>query len=290
MKHLLITGAAGLLGGYLLEAAKGRFEVTAAVRNRTAIDAAESVRVDLGDAEAVDRLFNDCKPEIIVHAAARSRVDECEQDPSAAWRDNVTAVENIVAAARRLRSRLIFISSDMVFDGRRGHYDESDAPSPLSFYGRTKWEAERRVAEWENGLILRSALILGRTSSGGRSFLDWAEERLRKGEPLPLFVDQFRTPVWAEDLADLVLEAAASGVCGLVHVGGPDRLSRYDFGIQLCRWGGYDAGLLQPVRAAEQRGRPQPLDLSLNSDKARALFRTPLLGVEEGLRRLFGRS
>jgi dTDP-4-dehydrorhamnose reductase len=285
---VLITGGGGFLGGHLVAQAAGRFDVLATHRNRPPGQRpASSVQIDLADAASVNKLMDGYRPQIIIHAAANSRLDECEAHPQSAFRDNVAATQNLASAAEKFGARFIYISTDMVFDGSGQFYRETNAPAPLSVYGRSKLEAEPIVCRLPNYVIVRSALIYGRPADGGSSFSDWIENKLRNREPVPLYTDQFRTPILVENLSEILLELAESKWSGLLHTGGSARLDRFSFGRQLCDIAGYDAALLQPISMDDHRlPAPRPRDLSLCIEKAQLLLKTPILGVREGLSRM----
>lgn len=289
MNKVLIIGGGGLLGGHLVAQAAGRFDVLATHRNRPPKQRLEpSVQIDLADAARVEKLLDEYQPQVIIHAAAESRLDECEEHPQSAFRNNVAATQNLAAAAEKLGTRLIYISTDMVFDGLGKFYQETDSPAPLSVYGRTKLEAEQIVRRLPDYVVARSALIYGRPADGGSSFSDWIENKLRKGEPTPLYTDQFRTPILVDNLAEILLELTESNWSGLLHVGGSDRLDRFTFGSLLCEIADYNPALLLPISMDDHHlPAPRPRDLSLNIDKARSLLKTPILGVHEGLIRMF---
>jgi dTDP-4-dehydrorhamnose reductase len=288
MLKMLITGGGGLLGGHLAAQAARRFDVVTTHRNRPPKRRlAPSVQIDLADAESVEKLLEEFQPQVIIHTAAKSRLDECEQHPQTAFRNNVMATRNLAAAAAALGSRFIYISTDMVFDGESKFYRETDEPAPLSIYGRSKLEAEQIVRRLPDYVIVRSALIYGRPADGGSSFSDWIENKLRSGEPVPLYTDQFRTPIFVANLAEILLELAELKWSGLLHIGGSDRLDRFSFGKQLCEFAGYDTALLRPALMDDHHlPALRPRDLSLNIEKAQSLLKTPILGTREGLRRM----
>ena len=285
LPHLLLTGASGLLGGHLFEKAKERWTITAVSHThplpftRTA---------DLRERQECLALVRSTRPRVILHTAANANLDVCERDPENAEAINTTAAANLLTAAQAVKARLIFVSTDMVFDGARGLYRESDSVNPISVYGKTKVAAENLILQAGGPhAIARSALIYGRPRHRGQSFSLWIENRLRNGQPAPLYTDQYRSPIWVENLADALLELAESEITGLLHLGGANRIDRYTFAQQLCRAVGYDAALLEPTSMhATPSDAPRPVDVSLNSERASGLLHTPLLDTEEGLRRM----
>jgi len=288
MTRVLITGSAGLLGGRLLAQAVDRFHAVGIFHQQAPRLFPEScIRLDLAESAQVDQMIAEVKPDVIIHAAAVSNLDQCETHPHLAARNNVVATQNLVNTASAIQARLIFISSDMVFDGRGEFYREDDRPAPLSVYGAAKLEAEEIVKRTENYVIVRSALIYGRGGGNGFSFSDWLEQQLSAGRKVQLYHDQFRTPIFVENLAQLILELAESSYIGLLHAGGPERMSRLEFGRLYCQLSGYDQELLQPCSMDEhQFPARRPRDVSLNIDRLRSLLSTPIRGVAESIEKI----
>ncbi len=230
------------------------------------------------------------QPDVIIHAAANSNLDQCELNPEMARRVNVESTRMIHKAALELNSRLIFVSSDMVFDGRQGNYRETDPVAPISVYGRTKVDSEQILQKSEgNYVIARAALIYGRSIIGGSSFSMWIENRLHMNQNTPLFVDQYRTPVLVNNLAAALLELAENNYTGIIHLGGENRINRLTFGKQLCAVCNYDEGLLLTVSMHENKtAAPRPVDVSLHTGLARSVLREPLMNTVDGLRLMCG--
>lgn len=235
------------------------------------------------------KCIDDFCPDIILHTAANSNLDSCEQNPHAAERINVAATECLAQAAEARGARFIFISSDMVFDGETGFYSENDPVAPLAVYGKNKADAEKKVQYiCRNYVIARAALIYGRPKGGGSSFSNWIEQRLTKNQAVPLYTDQFRTPIYVENLAEALLELAQSDFIGTLHLGGANRIDRYNFGLQLCSLGGYDACLLRPTSMHDfQPPARRPADVSLSIAKAKSVLTTKILDTREGLSHMF---
>jgi dTDP-4-dehydrorhamnose reductase len=289
MHTILITGASGFLGCYLRRTSPAAASTTALYHHHAIPSLPISAEaLDLCDGPRLQHFLERLRPSLIIHAAANSNLDECEKQPDQARRLNVESTRLLADYAGRHHMRLIFISSDMVFDGRRGLYREDDSVNPISVYGQTKVEAETVVSELcSNHVIVRTALIYGRPNYGGQSFSHWLENRLRQGMPAPLFYDQFRTPIWVQDLAEAIWQLADSPFTGTIHLGGDNRIDRYQFGLELCRLAGYDASLLQRVSMNDVASpAPRPVDVSLATDLARTVLHRRLLTTVEGLARM----
>lgn len=288
MKRVLITGVSGFLGRYTALALRDRYQVLGTYhRHTTALDGCELVALDVVDAAAVRTMLEAFRPDVVVHAAAFGDVDGCERDPEEATRVNVWGTECIAEGALAIGARLIHISTDQVYDGVKGDYDDADVAQPLMVYGHTKLAGERRAAAiYGAAVILRLALMYGWGTPIRLNFVDWLAKRLGAGEEVPLFVDQYRTPLYvvqaAEAMARLI---AAPDVRGLFNLGGGERITRYTFGLRFCDVFGYPRTLLKPVTMQSVRGlAARPRDCSMNSARISALLGVAPLTVEEGLR------
>ena len=239
-----ITGATGYLGAELARLAPQ----------------ASTERVDVRDAAAVDRVFERVRPDVILHTAYR-------QDPPDAWPTNVDGAENVARAALRIDARLVHVSTDVVFDGRKGApYVEEDELSPVHDYGRSKAEAERRVAAAHpEALIVRTSLIVGGHQPSKHELAALTAGRW--------FTNEIRSPVQVTDLAQALLELAELDVSGPLHVAGADDVSRAGLAELVAR---------RPVETAEAPPT-RPLDCRLDSSRARRLLSVRLRGVREVL-------
>jgi dTDP-4-dehydrorhamnose reductase len=288
MKRILVTGVSGFLGRYVAESLKDRYRVLGTYRSHaTTLDGCEMVRLEVADAAGVGMAFREFRPDVVVHTAAMSDVDACERHPDVAYQVNVQGTEAIEQAAAEVEARLIYISTDQVYDGVQGHYDEAAAPQPLMVYGRTKLEGEHRAAMiGHEAVILRLALMYGWGTPTRLNFVDWLVEQLRTGQEVPLFVDQYRTPLFVEQAAEVIGRLIdRPEVRGLFNLGGGERINRYAFGVKFCEVFDLPKGHLKPVEMptrAQLAARPR--DCSLNSAKISTLLQMRPLTVEEGLR------
>ncbi|MDZ7372381.1 MAG: SDR family oxidoreductase [candidate division KSB1 bacterium] len=288
-RRILITGASGFLGGWLVQAAAEHGQVFAVYRRRAFPDApARWLPCDLSDAAAAAALIRDVAPQVVIHAAAAANLDWCEEHRDQAYRINVCATQAIAQTCAAIGARLVYISSDMVFDGEQGGYAETDPVHPLSFYGWTKVEGERAVREAiANSVIVRTALMFGDPLYGGSSFSVWLEGELEAGKPVRLFMDQFRSPLWVGTAAQAIVELALSEFVGTLHLGGTERIDRFSFGSVLAEALGLRRDLLMPVPLRSvPMPAPRPRDLSLKVDLARSVLRTELQDVRTAVREL----
>ncbi|MEW5768522.1 MAG: SDR family oxidoreductase [bacterium] len=287
--RLLITGGSGLLGGNLtFMSAREGIETYAAYCSRPVkIAGATTFSLDITQRSDVLSKIEEIQPDVIIHTAAVTKPDVCEEDQGLAWRVNVTGTENLVQAAKITQTKFIYLSTDLVFDGRAGLYREDDPTNPLSCYAWTKLEGEKIVtANSTNCCIVRTAVIYG-PSIGGGSFSEWVIRGLKEGQQVPLFVDQFRSPILVTNLAQALLEICHRGITGLYHLGGAERINRLDFGRILTQEYGFPEANLPPV-AMDDFGfkAPRPKDCSFDISRAKKTFKVRFLGAKEGIKRL----
>ncbi len=285
--RLLITGASGNLGGYLLQALAGTSErVTAwsGVRSGELFGIALQP-VPLTERDTVVRAFRQAQPEIVFHSAAMSSMVECARHPEPAYAINAGGTAVLAELAAATRARLLLVSTDLVFDGEKGDYREEDSPSPLSVYGRTKHAAEQAVLAQPGAVVARVSLLFGPSVAGRPAFFDEQLRRLRAGEQLTCFADEWRSPVSLLDAARALIALARSDYTGLVHLGGPERLSRLEMAQRLAVYLRVDPALLAASSRTTAGGEPRPRDTSLNSSRWRTRFpQMPWLAFEEALR------
>jgi dTDP-4-dehydrorhamnose reductase len=286
--RVLLTGASGQLGAYLLRELAGRDgQVVAWSGSQTGELGGVALRaVDLGDSDAVARAFGAARPDIVLHVAAMARVADCYRDPPRAERVNTHGTALLAELAGRAAARLLYASTDLVFDGEKGGYREPDAPRPLSVYGRTKAAAEPAVLASPRGVVARLSLLYGPGLAGRPSFFDQQVAALREGKPCRVFEDEWRTPLALHTAAAALLAVARSDFTGLLHLGGPERMTRLEMGRRLAAFLACDPGVLEPMsRGSITDPEPRPRDTSLDTALWRCLFpRYSGVGWEESLR------
>jgi dTDP-4-dehydrorhamnose reductase len=231
---ILYTGANGLLGQKISAAtpqySNHAFLATARGLNRTKnLGTASYASMDITDRKGIEHVLSAYRPDVIIHGAAMTHVDECEEHKELAYKLNVIGTQNIVDAAREIDAHVVHISTDFIFDGKDGPYDEKGVPNPVSYYGETKLKAERIVQALDSWSILRTVLVIGIAEDLSRSnIVLWAKGALEKAQPIRVVDDQFRTPTLAEDLAQGALLAATQRAQGIFNISGPDFMSIYE--------------------------------------------------------------
>jgi dTDP-4-dehydrorhamnose reductase len=258
LKTILVTGSNGLLGQKIIYALRKRPDIrcisTSRGANRMqAIDGYTYEEADLGNKDHVRLLIDKYSPDVIINTAAMTNVDACENNKEEAWKMNVTTVENIIEASAGKNIHLIHLSTDFVFDGRKGPYIETDEPNPLSYYAHTKLESENRVRA--SGLpwtIVRTIIIYGVVDGNSRSnVVLWALNAMRDRKTITVINDQFRSPTLAEDLAEACISAAIRKATGIYHVSGREVMNILDIVRIVAEFFHLDQSLIKPVTSAE---------------------------------------
>jgi dTDP-4-dehydrorhamnose reductase len=269
-----ITGANGLLGNYLVQTAP-RFAPHRRVRALT------RDQFDLLDFPAVRREFRRDQPQLVIHCAAVTQLAEAQANPDLARRVNVEATRLLAELTADVP--FVFFSTDLVFDGRRGNYVETDAVSPLHVYGETKAAAEAIVLKNPRHTVARTSLNGGRSRRGDRGFNEKLRRSLETAAKMNLFTDEFRCPIPAVETARAVWELADKGCAGLFHVAGAEKLSRWQIGQLLVqRWPDIKTKI-ESGSAKDFPGPPRALDTSLNIAKVQKVLSAPLPGLSEWL-------
>lgn len=291
---VLITGASGALGWVLARRLAGVCSVTGTYFSHERVpDGVRPVYMDVRNPLSFVRALEAHKPQVIVHAAAMTNPDDCERDPAAAGAVNILGSFIVAQWACQLGSRAVYISTDLVFDGKRGDYGEHDEARPLSVYGRSKLKAERdflKDASWGTvpaPAVIRSSLIYGWGSPASGTFFSGLHRALKRGDGMRLFTDQMRNPILEDDLAEAVVLAIEHDLEGIYHAGGPDAVSRLEFGRAVCEVFGFDERLLEPIAMSDfEYVADRPLDSTLNISKLAGACGFKPRGIGEGLRYL----
>lgn len=274
MKKLLITGASGFLGWHLCQIAnQEKWQVYGTYhRHFQEIPDVKMVRVNLTDFQELKAIFNHIRPDAVIHTAAQSQPNYCQLYPQDAYTINVTASCHIAGLCADNSLPLAFTSTDLVFDGLKPPYQETDTVSPVNIYGEQKVQAETGILKvYPPAAICRMPLMFGNETPTANSFIQQFIQILKTGKELSLFRDEFRTPVSANTAAKGLL-LALEKVNGIIHLGGKERISRYDFGKILVEVLQLPSEQLKSCLQADVKmAAPRPKDVSLDSAKAFAL-------------------
>ena len=284
--RLLIIGSTGFLGQHVARKGAGTFEVFEADLVRPGGE--HGVSIDITSAGSVNAAFDQTKPSCAILLAAVSDIDQCEQRPELAEAVNVCGAAHVASACRRMGTRLLFTSSAAVFDGTRHGYRETDSPTPVSVYGRTKARAEQLIAtELPEAVILRLALVIGYAQGDGtNAMLNKFAAKLRAGEPVSLPNFEYRNPIDAATLSDAILELLMNqSAVGVLHLGATESISRFDLGVRLAERLGYSSTLVKPQTEPIPGRAPRGLDHFLISERIAAVCHLRLPSCEEVIER-----
>lgn len=287
--RLLVTGASGLLGLNLaLEAAKTHTVFGQTNRNSLNTDRFTALTTDLTAPGAIPRLLEQAQPDWVIHCAALANVDACESDPQLAQQLNSAVPAELASDVARGGARLVYISTDAVFDGQRGGYTETDQPNPLGVYARSKLDGELGVAQVDPGAIIARVNLFGWSPSGKRSLAEFFVNALGAGQPVKGFTDVYFCPLLANDLAGLLLEMLEKQLHGLYHVVSSECLTKYDFGVRLARRFGFDESLIAPVSVSSGglKAARSP-NLTLSTEKLAAALGHPSPGLSTAIERFY---
>jgi dTDP-4-dehydrorhamnose reductase len=283
--RILVTGASGLLGGRLT-ALLAPHQIVATRHRKPAPAGVAEVPLDLLSPGSIEAALDRARPDAVVHCAALADADRCEAEPDEARRLNADAPTRLARSCRRLGLRLLAVSTDLVFAGDRPFARETDPPSPLLVYGRSKLAGEDGVLSEDPGAaVVRVALLHGRGCGARATASEAVAWSLRATRPVRMFTDQYRTPVDPESVARALLLLLDRGAPGRFHLGGAERVSRHELALRVARLLGLSPASIEAVRLAENPlPAPRPADVSLDFDRAwRELGWRPR-PLDEGLR------
>ena len=282
---LLITGASGLLGSRLGKLAIDAGHEVYATYNSHQVTGTHTRSLDILDKEAVDKCLTETSPNVVIHTASLTDVDLCEEKPDLAMHVNEVGTRNIAQACRQVKSFLVYLSTDYVFDGQSGDYSEGDEPNPINTYGRSKLAGERHVAlQCQDYCTARTSVVFGWGRIYRHNFATWVHEKLGAGQQVEVVTDQYASPTLNTHLARMLIEVAEHRIHGILHLAGSTRISRYEFAVMLAKQFGFTENLLTPVKADVTRWRARrPLDSSLDVSRAQKILTNKPTTLEEEL-------
>lgn len=292
---ILLTGANGFLGQYLsAQLLEKGYDVIATGKGECRLKTTgkkgfQYQSMDFTDPFAVHDVFDQFKPDIVVHAGAMTKVDDCEQEQWQAYLANVEGTITMLLNAEERKIFFLLVSTDFVFDGEKGSYSEEDITNPVNFYGKTKVEAEDAVKEYDyDWAIVRTSLVYGQPIAGRSNILTVVQEKLTRGEKYNVVNDQVRTPTYVEDLAAGIVLIIENRATGIYHLSGMDVLTPYEVACKTADYLQLDKSLLQKVTEADfSQPAKRPLQTNLIIDKAKNELGFNPVSFEEGLKSTF---
>lgn len=273
-----------MLGSNIVMMTKSRFHVCASyLNNRVEMSGVRFLKADLTDKSQL-RPIEQFNPDMIIHCAASVNVDACEDDPAEAYRQNVLASRNVAEAANRTGAYLIYISTDAVFDGRRGNYSESDEPNPINVYGKTKLQAEHEVLTLCPSSSVVRTNIYGWNKTGKFSLAEWMLNKLENNEELPAFKDIIYSPILVNDLIAQLFVLYDKKYSGIIHLAGGECCSKLEFADTLAEVFSLNKNLIKETSIDDVNLRaPRGKNISLDVSRAQDVLNMSLPKIREGL-------
>jgi dTDP-4-dehydrorhamnose reductase len=290
---VLVTGASGLLGTKLCQIALSKGHEVYAAYNQHKPLHGTPIKLDILQLKAQQKILDKKKPDAVIHAAALTDVDRCQLEKELAWKTNVEATENLAGLCGKRDVFLEYISTDYVFDGEKGMYNETDQPSPVNYYGLTKLKGEEAVQVLDNHCIARGSVIYGSAPALGKTnFALWVLNKLTRNEEVKVVSDWWNSPTLNINMAEMIVETVEKRITGTLHLAGATRLSRYEFAQCLAETFSLNSKFIKPFKIKDQmkwaaRVRAKrPKDSSLDVGKAERTLTIKPLEVHEALERM----
>ncbi|MBP9040240.1 MAG: SDR family oxidoreductase [Anaerolineaceae bacterium] len=290
MTHFLVTGVSGLLGLNFALAVDGKKHQVTGVANTLPMAWAsfKNVQAELTQAGVIERLIEEHKPDVILHCAAIANVDLCESEPDQAKIVNTDLPGSIAEACLRHSIKMIQISTDAVFDGVKGNYQEDDPTNPLSVYAQTKRDGENAVLSANPDALVARVNFYGWSATGNRSLAEVFFNNLQAGNQMNGFTDVIFCPMNILDLSDLLVEATDLQLKGIFHMVGAEPMSKYQFGVRIAEKFGFDPALINPVSVKDGNLKAaRSPNLSLSTAKLQKALGHDLPAFDAGLQKFY---
>jgi dTDP-4-dehydrorhamnose reductase len=287
MKRMMIIGGSGLLGSHLVNRAKNEYEVVATFNGHSIeIEKARSIPLDITDQEETENMVNQEKPDFIILSAAQRNVDFCEKNPEIANKVNIEGARNVAKAAEIIQTKLVYLSTDLVFDGEKESYLEGDDTNPINHYGMTKLGGEIEVQDacGDYAIARVSVLYDWNLYEHNTNFIAWILDNLKKGKPLALFTDQFRNATYVKNACDALIAICKKDEKGIFHVAGKRCVDRHYMGKKVAEIFDFDFDLITTTTSEESDWQAKrPKKCCLVPDKMENVLGVKSISLEEGL-------
>lgn len=287
MKKLMIIGGSGLLGGHLAKFAKDGYEVAATYYGHPIeIPGCRTIRMDITDSEKSFDVVQKEDPDCVILSAAQRNVDFCEKNQDEVKRINVEGARNIAIAANSVHAKLIFLSTDLIFDGKKGHYLEDDITNPVNYYGVTKLKGEQEVSSISDDYAIARVSVLYDWDpfEHTKNFISWLYKNLKKEKHLSLFTDQFRNATYIKNACEALIKILEKDEKGIFHVAGKKCENRYSIGLAVADTFGFDRRLISASESVSGDWLAvRPKKCCLDVGKMESVLGVTAMSVEEGL-------
>jgi dTDP-4-dehydrorhamnose reductase len=276
---VLVTGASGLLGSALLRAASQSGAIAVAAYNSHPLNG--GLQMDVTEQAQVQAAMQRVAPDYVIHAAAFTNVDACEIEPQRAWDVNALGTKHVADACEDYGAKLVYVSTDYVFDGEDGPYSEEDPTHPINVYGESKLAGERFTLDRSDNAVARVCVLYGPNKP---NFVTWVIDSLRTNTPINVVSDQYNTPTYVGNCARALLRMCELDLAGVYHVSGREQLSRYAFACAIAGVFALNEKLINVTTTDTLRQQARrPMNSSLRVAKAERALGMRLANVREGL-------
>lgn len=278
-----ITGGSGLLGERLATITNNDYEL---VLSHNSNPTSNTVKCDITDKNEVEKTITENKPDVIIHCAAMTDVDLCEDKIDLAYKINSEGTQNITKASEKIGAKIIYVSTDFVFDGKKGYYSEEEEVNPLGIYAKSKYDGEVQVKKYSsNWAIARVSVLYGWHKK--QNFTTWVINQLRNNNPINIVTDQINSPTYADNAAEAIFEIAKQDKNGIFHTAGNDRINRFDFTKKIAEAFNLNKDLINPTTSKQfVQKAPRPQDSSLNVNKVEKELGMTMETCDESLNRM----
>ncbi|HEU0111735.1 MAG TPA: SDR family oxidoreductase [Flavisolibacter sp.] len=296
MQTILITGANGFIGNYLIEQLSAEYLVIATGKGVCRFSFQHENlfyrSMDFTDPEKVKIIFDEFSPHFVIHCGAMSKPDDCELNKELAYLVNVQGTKILLERSKDYGSFFIQLSTDFIFKGDKGMYMEEDLPAPVNYYGETKLQAEKLVKAYPfDWTIVRTVLVYGNPRNGRQNILSGSFKTLLEGKELRIFDDQVRNPTYVEDVVIAIYNIIKKRVTGIMHISGSDILTPYQMVVAMANYLDLDATLVKRITAPDLvQPAQRPLKTGFDISKAKAILDYQPTSFAEGLKKTFLKS
>ena len=284
----LVTGSAGLIGSQIVKDLEKQKHSVYSCYHDTKPSNGTPIKLDLSDQNNIKETINQIKPDRIIHLAAMTGVDQCEEQQDLAMKINAEATKIMARQAAKQQAFFVYVSTDYVFDGKTGMRKEDDIPNPLGFYGKSKLAGEKALNKLSSPYaIVRTSTPFGLHKTK-KSFPIWVKENLESKNKIPVLVDQFTSPTYVPNLSRMLIEVATKQIVGIIHLAGATRVSRYELSELVAEKLNLDKQLLLPTKSDDMKWKAQrPKDSSLDVSLATEILDEKPQNIQQSLDLLF---